>query len=220
TKAAPRLDNQCDAMDRMYRLQKHIYDLTRKYYLLGRDRLLREMELSQSASVLEVGCGTGRNLFRLGEARPDLTLFGLDASEEMLDIAKRKAATNHSGIIFTRCLAEKLNHEKTFGLEKPFDAIFFSYSLSMIPTWRDALHTAFRNLAPDGSVYIVDFWDQRDLPVWFQKILKSWLSMFNVHFRREMLNYIESLSAQNRFELTLSPVAKRYAYIAEIKSII
>ena len=27
------------AMDRMYRNQRHIYDLTRQFYLVGRDRL-------------------------------------------------------------------------------------------------------------------------------------------------------------------------------------
>ena len=28
------------SMDRMYRAQRHIYDLTRKFYLLGRDRMI------------------------------------------------------------------------------------------------------------------------------------------------------------------------------------
>ena len=28
-------------MDRIYRHQRHIYDLSRKFYLLGRDRLIR-----------------------------------------------------------------------------------------------------------------------------------------------------------------------------------
>jgi hypothetical protein len=32
--------NQAAAMDRMYRLTRHVYDLTRAYYLLGRDRML------------------------------------------------------------------------------------------------------------------------------------------------------------------------------------
>ena len=27
-------------MDRIYRRQRHVYDFTRKYYLLGRDRLI------------------------------------------------------------------------------------------------------------------------------------------------------------------------------------
>ena len=31
--------DQAEQMDRMYRYQRHIYDLTRKYYLLGRDRI-------------------------------------------------------------------------------------------------------------------------------------------------------------------------------------
>ncbi|RUV53463.1 SAM-dependent methyltransferase, partial [Mesorhizobium sp. M5C.F.Ca.IN.020.14.1.1] len=29
-----------ELMDGVYRWQRHIYDLTRKYYLLGRDRLI------------------------------------------------------------------------------------------------------------------------------------------------------------------------------------
>jgi S-adenosylmethionine-diacylgycerolhomoserine-N-methlytransferase len=32
-------------MDAMYRYQRHIYDLTRKFYLLGRDRLLASLPI-------------------------------------------------------------------------------------------------------------------------------------------------------------------------------
>ncbi|TIQ66810.1 MAG: SAM-dependent methyltransferase, partial [Mesorhizobium sp.] len=32
-------------MDGVYRWQRHIYDLTRKYYLLGRDRLISGLEV-------------------------------------------------------------------------------------------------------------------------------------------------------------------------------
>ena len=49
-------------MDRMYRYQRHIYDLTRKYYLLGRDRAIRDLQVPVDGTLLEVGCGTGRNL--------------------------------------------------------------------------------------------------------------------------------------------------------------
>ena len=47
-------------MDRMYRLQRYFYDATRKYYLLGRDRLLNEMDIQPGQHVLEAGCGTAR----------------------------------------------------------------------------------------------------------------------------------------------------------------
>ena len=32
-------------MDRIYRHQRHIYNLSRKYYLLGRDRMIAELKL-------------------------------------------------------------------------------------------------------------------------------------------------------------------------------
>ena len=51
-------------MNRIYRCQHHIYDLTRKYYLLGRDRLLAGLRPHAGDAVLEIGCGTGRNLAR------------------------------------------------------------------------------------------------------------------------------------------------------------
>jgi hypothetical protein len=35
-----RLPGHGEAMDRMYRFQRHFYDVTRRYYLLGRDQLL------------------------------------------------------------------------------------------------------------------------------------------------------------------------------------
>jgi S-adenosylmethionine-diacylgycerolhomoserine-N-methlytransferase len=60
-----------EEMDEMYRWTRYVYDFTRKYYLLGRDRLLRDMELKPGDRVLEIGCGTARNLIRL--ARPPRT---------------------------------------------------------------------------------------------------------------------------------------------------
>ena len=54
--------NQAEAMDAMYRYQRHIYDLTRKYYLFGRDRMIDRLAVPEGGTVLEVACGTGRNL--------------------------------------------------------------------------------------------------------------------------------------------------------------
>ena len=57
-------------MNRMYRWQRHIYDGTRRYYLLGRDRLIANLRPDAGTTVLEIGCGTGRNLVH---RRPALT---------------------------------------------------------------------------------------------------------------------------------------------------
>jgi S-adenosylmethionine-diacylgycerolhomoserine-N-methlytransferase len=51
-----------DLMNRIYRHQRHIYDFSRKYFLLGRGRVIGELDARDGARVLEIGCGTGRNL--------------------------------------------------------------------------------------------------------------------------------------------------------------
>jgi len=208
--------NQEHAMDRMYGLQRHLYDATRKYYLLGRDQLLAQMDLRPGDRVLEIACGTARNLIRLNILHPNLELFGLDASNAMLKTAQKNLKRHglEKKCSLRVCLAEELNYRTTFRLNRPFDAIFFSYGLSMIPTWKDALAAALRNLKPGGTLYIVDFWDQGELPGWFRAMLQKWLDTFGVHFRPELLIHLRELSELIPGTLSLQSVARRYAYIA------
>ena len=64
-------------MDAIYRYQRYIYDATRKYYLLGRDRMLDELAPPPGGSVLEIGCGTGRNLICAARRYPRCALLRL-----------------------------------------------------------------------------------------------------------------------------------------------
>jgi S-adenosylmethionine-diacylgycerolhomoserine-N-methlytransferase len=82
-------------MDRMYRRQRHIYDLSRKFYLLGRDEAITRLRPAPGDRVLEIGCGTGRNLVKLAQAYPEARLFGVDVSQEML--ATAAASTTRAG---------------------------------------------------------------------------------------------------------------------------
>ncbi len=59
TPAAASTEDAGQHMDGIYRYQRYIYDATRKYFLLGRDTLLDELDPPDGGSVLEVGCGTG-----------------------------------------------------------------------------------------------------------------------------------------------------------------
>ena len=206
-------------MDRMYTIQRHIYDLTRKYYLLGRDRLLRGMELRDGDRVLEVGCGTARNLIILARRLPTVRLYGLDASAEMLATAEAKARRAGLGgrIRLEACLAEELDHQNTFGLDVPFDAAFLSYSLSMIPPWREALQATLAGLTPGGSLYVVDFCDLAALPRWFRRLLTGWLDLFHVHFLPEHVNHLRMLEAEGRGSLDIEYLAGRYAYLAHFR---
>jgi S-adenosylmethionine-diacylgycerolhomoserine-N-methlytransferase len=210
-----------EEMDRMYRLQRYFYDATRKYYLLGRDRLLREMELRPGDRVLEIGCGTARNLIVLARQRRDVACYGLDASNEMLATAAAKVRARglESRIVLRTCYAEQLDYSKTFGLDAPFDAAFFSYSLSMIPTWPEAIAAALANLKPHATLYVVDFWDQGGWPHWFRALLKTWLDLFHVVYRPELLEHLRELDARGVGRLTIEPVAARYAYLATFRKL-
>jgi S-adenosylmethionine-diacylgycerolhomoserine-N-methlytransferase len=216
------VDGHAAAMDRMYRLTRHVYDFTRAYYLLGRDRMLEHVRTGPQTATLEVGCGTARNLVKLARRPEPGLLCGLDASHEMLEtaaasIAKHRVpAAGRPPIVLRQGLAEQLDARRMFGREEPFDTIFFSYCLSMIPTWPGAIDAALANLKPGGTLLIVDFWDQKDLPGPFAAGLKQWLSLFHVHYRPEVHDALADLGRSGKADVAFESVARRYAYIATI----
>jgi S-adenosylmethionine-diacylgycerolhomoserine-N-methlytransferase len=132
-----------DLMNQAYRHQRYIYDLTRKYYLLGRDRMIAEMEAPEGARVLEIGCGTGRNLIVAAQKYPGARCFGIDVSTEMLNSAIRAIlrAGLAARIRVAHADATRFDPELLFGMAQ-FDRIFISYSLSMIPQWQSVVSTA------------------------------------------------------------------------------
>ena len=209
--------NAHENMDRMYRLQRYFYDLTRKYYLLGRDQLLDEMNVQPGERILEAGCGTARNLIILAKRHPDAMFYGLDASAAMLATAQTKAdAAGVDNLVLKTALADDFTFAYTFDLTERFDKIFFSYSISMIPAWRESIENALKNLKPDGELFIVDFYDQRDLPAPFRRFLKWWLAKFHVKFWSDLMPYLESLVETDVARVTITSLFRRYSFIAQI----
>ncbi len=102
-------DEHAEKMDRIYKLQRHFYDLTRKFYLLGRDRLIEMMALKPGMNVLEIGCGTARNLIALAKKHPQIQFYGLDASREMLETAQKKSTPRNSRAV-SRCAIASPNN--------------------------------------------------------------------------------------------------------------
>ncbi len=54
------------------------------------DTLRRLIRPATSPRIIDVGCGTGRLLIRLGEAFPSAVLLGVDPSPGMIDVARAK----------------------------------------------------------------------------------------------------------------------------------
>ncbi len=212
-------ENQRERLNNLYRFQRHFYDLTRRFFLFGRDDLLRQMNVQPGERVLEVGCGTGRNLLKLSQIEPQARIYGLDASDEMLKTAGAKldAKGKQKDIILRQGLAEEFDYRNTFRLDTPFDKIFISYSLSMFPAWQEAIKNALENLQPNGDLYILDFWDGAGLPDWFNWLRRWWLGLFKVYARPEFLEFLKELSNENAGDLSISAVGRRYAFIAHFR---
>src|ERR1700676_5643634 len=159
-------------MDRQYRWQRHIYDVTRLPYLLGRDRLIAELSPPSPAHVLEIGCGTGRNLIRISRMYPNVECFGIDVSNAMLETARRSIASAGLADRIRLAQADAVTADpvRLFGRQS-FDRVMISYALSMIPPWRAVLAHAPALLAPRGALCLVDFGDQAGMPQWVKALL-------------------------------------------------
>ena len=210
--------NHADLMDGVYRWQRHVYDLTRKYYLLGRDRLIAGLDVPANGSVLELGCGTGRNLALTARHYPDARLYGLDISAEML--ASAQATIDRQGIagrtLLARADATDFDTLALFGVAR-FDRVFVSYSLSMIPGWEKTVAAGLAALAPGGSLHIVDFGQQEHLPGWFRSLLRAWLKKFHVSPRDSLREVLESESAKAGASLSFERLYRGYAWLAVVR---
>ncbi len=143
------------AMDAKYRYVRHIYDLTRLPFLLGRNRAINVLGNCNGKTVLEIGCGTGRNLDILARRFPLSRLYGIDISVQMLGSSRSKLK-GLSNVKLMQADAETFNSVRGFGVEK-FDRILMSFSLSMIPDWKKAFLHALSLLERGGVISIVEF---------------------------------------------------------------
>ena len=200
-------------MDDVYRYQRLFYDVTRKYYLLGRDHLIAGIGAGAEASIVEIACGTGRNLAAIGRRYPGRELYGLDISSEMLRTARGKLGDQARLAEADACSFEP---EATLGVAA-FDHAVLSYSLSMIPDWEGAITEALRHLKPGGTLHIVDFGDQAQLPGWFKRGLRAWLAKFHVAPRDDLHDVLERAASPSGAKVEWTPLFRGYAQYARVK---
>lgn len=208
-------DEATSRMNRMYRRQRHIYDGTRRYYLLGRDRLISGLQPAPGSNVLEIGCGTGRNLVLAAGLYPDARFFGIDVSTEMLTSAitaiSRRGMTGRIRVAHGD--GTGFDPQLLFGLPC-FDHVMISYSLSMIPDWRGVLQAAARRLAPGGRLHVVDFGNQERLPSMARALLLQWLRIFDVTPRDDLEAVLAAMAESNGAELRFERPFRGYAQYA------
>lgn len=123
-----------------------------EHLLLSAER----MRLRPDARVLDLCCGTGASTAALRRAYPRAELTGLDASGEMLRIAREKP-----GLGAVRWLEGDAMDPAAAGASGPYDGIFMAYGIRNVPD-ADACLAAIRELLVPGGVVCFHEYSVRD----------------------------------------------------------
>jgi ubiquinone/menaquinone biosynthesis C-methylase UbiE len=130
-----------------YARDAHLYDARTSPFEPWRRALVDLLPLQPGDVVLDVGCGTGLCFARLRErVGPDGTVVGVDASEEMLDVAAtRVSEQGWRNVVLHHAPAEDLE------LSGPVDHVLFCAVHDVLQS-EAALSTVLGQVRPGGSV--------------------------------------------------------------------
>lgn len=207
-------------MDRVYRWQRRfgIYDATRKYYLLGRDPMIEALSPPPGGGVLEIGCGTGRNLVHAARRYRDAEFHGVDISREMLTAAGNavERAGLRGRVRLALADASTFDPARIFGREG-YDRIFLSYAVSMIPQWHAVMDRVAHRLAPSGELHVADFGDMAGLPAWSRSAMVTWLRWYHVTPREDLFRVASVLAGKIGGTVQEKRLHRGFSWIAIVR---
>lgn len=178
-------DRNASSLRGYYRWHAKFYDATRWAFLFGRRGLIATVAglLESPSRILEIGCGTGKNLVALAEAFPGARITGLDLSSDMLDCARAKITPFADRIE----LLHRPYDGPVAGEEEKFDLIVISYALSMInPGFDEVIRLCRGDLREGGVIAVVDFHETRW--TWF----RQWMGVNHVRMEGQILAQLDA----------------------------
>lgn len=218
----PKLQSVSDEPQRPREEAKKAYDhLSRIYDFLtsGREEKLKGhgvtiLDPVENEKILEIGCGTGSSLISLAEkVGPGGRVHGIDISEGMLRIARRKVADSgfSKRVELTMGDAIQLPYE-----DKYFDAVFMSFTLELFSTHDIPviLEEGRRVLKEEGRICVVTMSDKgkntlmKRAYLWFHRRLPKYVDC------RPILT--EKIISENGFRVVESLPGSLYGLPVEI----
>ena len=150
------------ALARLLGADRYERSLIQPYIARIHDAILASVACEGNApySVLDVGCGTGRLLRKIGQRWPDSRLTGVDPAERMISVARRLAPS----VSFHVASAESMPVA-----DASIDLVCSSISFHHWDNQLQGLHELARTLRPGGYLCLADI----TMPRWVSTLVRS-----------------------------------------------
>ena len=127
--------------------------------------------------VVELGCGPGLYSRKLAQRFPQITVIGVDRSDNQLRWARHRAASRN----VANCAFERVNVLRLPFIDASFDVLIASRIFTVLPEQQRAINEMFRVLKPGGRCFIAEprvaFW--ASIPLFSMWLLASVLHSGN-----------------------------------------
>ncbi len=167
--------SHAERLQAFYAPQAGHYDAFRERLLHGRQELLDRLAPPAGARVVELGGGTGRNLAFFGERLGDFTRVEVVDLCPALLARARERWRSAGNVVAVEADA------RLWQPDAPVDAVYFSYALTMIPDWEEALDNAVAMLKPGGRLGVVDFTVPASPGPLARRFWRAWFGHDGVH---------------------------------------
>ncbi len=181
-----------------YAPQADGYDDFRERLLHGRQELvaglLANLAQTNRPILAELGAGTGKNLDYIGREVARFKRIDLvDLCPALLAIARRRAASLANVKVIE---ADVRRYRPAAAL----DAVLCSYSLSMMPEWREVLDLALALLKPGGTMAVVDFTVTAGQSRFARRFWQAWFGHDGVRLSPEHLALLRRHFPEHRYQ--------------------
>ncbi|MBC8185110.1 class I SAM-dependent methyltransferase [candidate division KSB1 bacterium] len=160
-------------------------------------KAIKDLEVKSNDKILDLGCGTGRNILLMNKYMSDNSLLvGLDISEDM----EKQFNFNCKQFLNIKFINKRI--DQPFELEQKFDKIFISFVIHGFPheIRKNIINNAYNHLYTGGAFNILDFaeFDMNKMPFHHRLIFKKIECKYAFDFiKKDWKNILEEYGFDN-----------------------